>query len=472
LGIPNIYCYFLVVSSYLREVYILSLIHKFNIDNIYIVLDINSGAVHQVDIITYDVLDYYPDSPKEAIINKLQNKYNAKEIEEVIEELDQLVNEELLFSKDTYGELTTKINNNKVIKAICLHIAHDCNIRCKYCFASQGDFKGQRSLMSSEVGKKAIDFLIENSGNRRNLEVDFFGGEPLLNFDVVKDIVSYARNIEKENNKNFRFTITTNATLLTDEIMKYINDNMDNIVLSIDGNKNTNDYMRSTKNGKGTYDVILPKIKKMVENRGDKSYYVRGTFTKHNIDFSKDVIHLADQGFKQISVEPVVTDPEQEYALSQEDLPFIFKEYEKLAKEYLQRKNNDIGFNFFHFMIDLFQGPCIQKRLSGCGAGNEYIAITPEGDIYPCHQFVGDLDFNMGSVFESKLNSSIQNNFKEANVLKKDKCSKCWARFYCSGGCHANAYNFNKDILIPYDVGCEMEKKRLECALMIQAQLL
>lgn len=449
----------------------MSLIHKFNIDNIYIVLDINSGAVHQIDKIAYDVLDYYSDFPKEVIINKLQHKYDVKVIEEVIEELNQLVSEELLFSKDIYGELTTKINNNKVIKAMCLHIAHDCNIRCKYCFASQGDFKGQRLLMTNEVGKKAIDFLIENSGNRRNLEVDFFGGEPLMNFDVVKDIVSYARNIEKENNKNFRFTITTNATLLTDEIMQYINDNMDNIVLSIDGNKDTNDYMRRTKNGKGTYDIILPKITKMVERRGDKSYYVRGTFTKHNIDFSKDVIHLADQGFKQISVEPVVTEPEQEYALSQEDLPLIFEEYEKLAKEYLQRNNTDNGFNFFHFMIDLSQGPCIQKRLSGCGAGNEYVAITPEGEIYPCHQFVGDMDFNMGSVFESKLNCNIQNYFKEANVLCKDKCSKCWARFYCSGGCHANAYNFNKDILIPYDVGCEMEKKRLECALMIQTQL-
>ena len=448
-----------------------SLIHKFNIDDIYIVLDINSGAVHKVDKITYDTLDYYPEMPLEGVIGELECKYNKIEIAEVIEELDQLTGEGLLFSKDCYNNIAEKTNKNKVIKAMCLHIAHDCNINCRYCFASQGNFKGKRMLMSREVGRSAIDFLIKNSASRRNLEVDFFGGEPLMNFDVVKDIVRYGRSLEKEYNKNFRFTITTNATLLTEGIMDYINNNMDNIVLSIDGDKVTNDYMRRTKKGGGTYDIILPKISKMVEKRGDKSYYVRGTFTKHNINFSKDAIHLADQGFKQISLEPVVTEPEQEYALQEEDLPVIFEEYEKLAKEYLDRKNKDKEFSFFHFMIDLSQGPCIYKRLSGCGAGNEYVAVTPEGDLYPCHQFVGDKDFKMGSVLEGGLDNKIQDMFMGASVLNKDKCSNCWARFYCSGGCHANAYNFNKDILIPYDIGCEMEKKRLECALMVQAKL-
>ncbi len=440
----------------------------------YMVLDINSGAVHLVDKITYDILDYYPEISKKESISKLQDKYQRSEIEEVIQEIDRLIEDGLLFTKGLdISKWKEKLNNQeKAIKAMCLHIAHDCNLRCKYCFASQGDFQGERSLMSQEVGRKAIDFLIKNSGNRRNLEVDFFGGEPLMNFDVVKDIVKYAKEKEKKYNKNFRFTITTNATLLTEDKMNYINQNMNNIVLSIDGDKSTNDFMRPTINGKGSYDIILPQISKMVQKRRDKDYYVRGTFTKYNLNFSKDVLHLAEQGFKEISMEPVVTDPEKDYAITEEDLPVIFKEYENLAVKYLEREKGKNPFHFFHFNIDLSQGPCIYKRLSGCGAGNEYVAITPEGEIYPCHQFVGNEDFKMGNVFSGIKRNTIQKEFKEAHVLNKDKCNNCWAKFYCSGGCHANAYNFNKDIHIPYSVGCEMEKKRIECALMIQVNRL
>ncbi|RBP35827.1 uncharacterized protein DFR81_1362 [Garciella nitratireducens] len=452
----------------------MNLIHKFNINNMYMVLDINSGAVHLVDKITYDILDYYPEISKKESISKLQDKYQRSEIEEVIQEIDRLIEDGLLFTKGLdISKWKEKLNNQeKAIKAMCLHIAHDCNLRCKYCFASQGDFQGERSLMSQEVGRKAIDFLIKNSGNRRNLEVDFFGGEPLMNFDVVKDIVKYAKEKEKKYNKNFRFTITTNATLLTEDKMNYINQNMNNIVLSIDGDKSTNDFMRPTINGKGSYDIILPQISKMVQKRRDKDYYVRGTFTKYNLNFSKDVLHLAEQGFKEISMEPVVTDPEKDYAITEEDLPVIFKEYENLAVKYLEREKGKNPFHFFHFNIDLSQGPCIYKRLSGCGAGNEYVAITPEGEIYPCHQFVGNEDFKMGNVFSGIKRNTIQKEFKEAHVLNKDKCNNCWAKFYCSGGCHANAYNFNKDIHIPYSVGCEMEKKRIECALMIQVNRL
>lgn len=438
------------------------------------VMDIYSGAVHCIDKITYDVLDYYPEFSEKESISYLEDKYTVKEIQEVIEEIDYLIKEDLLFTENIYNnQWKEKLRNQKkVIKAMCLHIAHDCNLRCRYCFASQGDFQGERSLMSKEVGRKAVDFLIKNSGNRRNLEVDFFGGEPLMNFEVVKDIVKYAREREKKYNKNFRFTITTNATLLDEDTMTYINENMKNVVLSIDGDKETNDYMRPSINGKGTYDSILPKLKKMVGKRGDQEYYLRGTFTKYNLNFSKDVLHLVDQGFKEISVEPVVTEPEKDYAIGEEDLTTIFKDYESLAQEYVKRKKKGKPFNFFHFNIDLSQGPCAYKRLSGCGAGNEYVAITPEGDIYPCHQFVGNDDFVMGSIFTGIERNDIQDVFKDAHVLNKDKCSDCWAKFYCSGGCHANAYNFNKDIHIPYDIGCEMEKKRIECALMVQASML
>ncbi len=447
------------------------MIHKFNIDDIHIVVDVNSGSVHVVDSIVYEILDYYKDMKNEEIMDKLKNRYDEKSITEAIGEIVELEMNDLLFSDDTYILDTDIKNRNPVVKALCLHIAHDCNIRCSYCFASQGDFKGDRSLMSEEVGKKALDFLIESSGNRKNLEVDFFGGEPLLNFDVVKKLVDYGRKREKEFGKNFRFTLTTNGVLLDEEKIRYINENMENIVLSIDGRKNINDKMRYTINGEGTYDIILPKIKKMVNTRGDKSYYVRGTFTKHNLDFAKDVLHLADQGFKNTSVEPVVAEPGKHYEITEEDLPTIFNQYEELAREIINREKSNESFNFFHFMIDLNQGPCAIKRLVGCGAGSEYLAITPQGEIYPCHQFVGNDDFNMGSVFTGLKDMKVDVDFSNVHVYSKDECRDCWAKFYCSGGCHANAYNFNEDITKPYEVGCEMERKRVECSLYIKAKL-
>ncbi len=447
------------------------MIHKFKQNDVMVVLDVNSGAVHIVDAIVYNILDIYKEKTQEDIILFLQDKYPENEILEGLDEIKELEDNGLLFAKDSYLEHPSFLNRDPVIKALCLHIAHDCNIRCKYCFASQGDFKGDRDIMSEEVAFKAIDFLIENSGNRRNLEVDFFGGEPLLNFDVVKRTVSYAREKAKKRNKNFRFTITTNGVLLDKEITEYINENMDNIVLSIDGRKNVNDNMRFTINGKGTYDLIVPKFKKLVNNRKEKSYFVRGTFTKNNLDFSKDVLHLADLGFKNTSVEPVVTEDFRDYAIKEEDLPEIFKQYEILAQEYIYRYKTN-KFNFFHFQLDLNQGPCVSKRVSGCGAGSEYLAITPIGDIYPCHQFVGQESFLMGNLLENKFDSSLGLTFSNSHVYSKEKCKDCWARFYCSGGCHANAYNFNNNINEPYELGCEMEKKRIECSLAIQAKLI
>ncbi|MCC5911540.1 MAG: thioether cross-link-forming SCIFF peptide maturase [Clostridiaceae bacterium] len=448
------------------------MIHKFSQGNINMVLDVNSGAVHTVDQLVYDVLDFYPEKDKHQTASLLQGKYKSEEIMEVIGEIDQLIGQGLLYSKEKYLEHEAFKNKETVVKALCLHIAHDCNIRCRYCFASQGDFKGERTMMSADVGKKAIDFLLNKSGNRRNLEVDFFGGEPLMNFDVVKEIVAYGREKEKEYGKNIRFTMTTNGVALNDDNMKYINENMHNVVLSIDGRKEINDYMRYTVNGEGTYDVILPKLFKMAELRNHENYYVRGTFTKHNLDFAEDVLHLADLGFKQISVEPVVATDEHDYAIKEEDLQIVARQYEYLAEQCISRKKEGKEFNFFHFMIDLNQGPCVIKRLLGCGAGAEYLAVTPEGELYPCHQFVGNDKFKLGSVIEGSLDMSMHNEFANAHVYNKESCNECWAKFYCSGGCHANAYNFNNNIYEPYKIGCEMEKKRIECALMIQAKLM
>lgn len=448
------------------------MIHKFIQEDTRIVLDVNSGAVHVIDEIIYDMLDFYKEMKEEELISKLSSKYTKEQLIEGLDEIKTLEKEGLLFTEDTYVNHPAFVNRKPVVKAMCLHIAHDCNIRCKYCFASQGDFKGVRSFMSEEVGKKAIDYLIENSGNRRNLEIDFFGGEPMMNFEVVKSIVEYGREREKESGKNFRFTMTTNGVLLNDENMKYINENMENVVLSIDGRKQVNDNMRPTISGSGTYDLIVPKFLKMAEMRKGKSYFVRGTFTGKNLDFSKDVLHLADLGFQNTSVEPVVTEPDQNYAIREEDLETVFGEYEILAREFVKRHKEGKGFNFFHFMIDLNQGPCVIKRLSGCGAGAEYLAITPEGDIYPCHQFVGNEEFLMGNILEEDVALKMKMDFRDAHVYNKEKCNECWAKFYCSGGCHANAYNFNNDIYKPYEMGCEMEKKRIECSLMIQAKLL
>lgn len=446
------------------------MIHKFERNGVYVVLDVNSGAVHVIDEMVYKILDHYPENDMDVTVDLLKNDFKQDEIRLAISEIQMLIDQEQLFSEDKYIKNLEFKNRKPVIKAMCLHVAHDCDLRCKYCFASQGDFEGDRSLMSLEVGKKALKFLVENSGNRRNLEVDFFGGEPLMNFDVVKELVTYGKSLEKDNNKNFRFTITTNGVLLDDKKIDYINENMDNVVLSIDGRKEVNDLMRTTPNGKGSYDIIVPKFKDLIKKRGEKTYYIRGTFTKFNTDFAKDVIHFSDLGFKSTSVEPVVTKPEYDYALSEKDLEEIFNQYDLLADELLARKNTEKEFDFFHFTMDLSQGPCIIKRLSGCGAGSEYVAITPEGDIYPCHQFVGDEDFKIGNILEGTYNNHLSNDFKEAHVYNKEKCKECWAKFYCSGGCHANAYNFNNDINIPYDLGCEMERKRIECSLYIQAK--
>lgn len=446
------------------------MIHKFSLFGTNIVMDVNSGAVHIFDDVAYEVLEHYENNSHERIVELFSTKYNSEEIGEAIKDIDSLKAEGMLYSEDVYEETIALWDQKPVVKALCLHICHDCNLRCKYCFASTGDFGGQRTMMSAEVGKKAIDFIIRESGSRRNLEVDLFGGEPLMNFEVVKEIVDYAKSREKEFNKNFRFTLTTNAILLNEDVKNYLNENMQNVVLSIDGRREVNDKMRYRVDGTGCYDDIMPKIKDMAQSRGQDKYYVRGTFTRDNLDFSKDVLHLADEGFKQISVEPVVAAKGTGYDLREEDLPVLFDEYEKLAFELVKRKKEGNGFNFFHFMIDLSQGPCIAKRLRGCGSGHEYVAVTPEGDIYPCHQFVGNTDFKMGNVTEGKLNTDIQQHFKGSNVYTKEECSNCWAKFYCSGGCAANAHQFNNDINIPYKVGCELEKKRVECALWIKSQ--
>lgn len=448
------------------------MIHKFSMDGVNMVLDIYSGAVHVVDDIVYELVDDYKKYPKDELIQKYKEKYALSQLEEAIEEIEALEKEGLLFTEDMYVDYLRQFQRrNPIVKALCLHIAHDCNLKCKYCFAGEGEYRGHRSLMSAEVGKKAIDFLIQASQNRRNLEIDFFGGEPLMNFEVVKEIVDYARSIEAKYNKNFRFTITTNGVLLDDEIQAYINEHMHNVVLSIDGRKEVHDRMRYTVNYKGSYDIVVPKFKKIADSRNQTNYYVRGTFTRENLDFAKDVLHLADLGFKQVSVEPVVAPKEMSYALREEDLPMLYEQYEELARELVHRKKEGQGFNFFHFMIDLTQGPCVAKRLAGCGSGSEYLAVTPEGDLYPCHQFVGLEEFKMGNVFEGIQNLPMQKQFQACNVYAKEECKNCWAKFYCSGGCAANAYQFHGDIHIPYKIGCELEKKRVECALYVTAKL-
>lgn len=451
------------------------MIHKYKLIGLNIVMDIYSGAVHVVDDAFYDILDFLCEPfkaqkscPKE-ITAALGDKYGAEELEEAYSEICALAEDGLLFTPDMYESIAARWNKKSVVKAMCLHVAHDCNLRCKYCFADTGEYKGGRSIMSAEVGKKAIDFVIANSGARRNIEIDYFGGEPLMNFGVVKEITEYAKEQGEKHGKNFRFTVTTNGVLLNDEIKEYINKNMSNVVLSLDGCKDTHDRMRYRADGTGSYDTVVPKFIDLAESRNQDNYYVRGTFTSHNINFSRDVLHMADLGFKQTSVEPVVAPYTEEYALTDKDIPAVFAEYEKLAEEYVKRRREGRGFNFFHFMVDLDQGPCVIKRLSGCGAGCEYVAVTPQGDIYPCHQFVGNTDFKMGSVLDGTMDKDIMSRFESSNIYTKEKCRDCFAKFYCSGGCSANAYNFNKDINKPYELACEFEKKRVECAVAIAA---
>lgn len=475
------------------------MVHQYKNNGYNIVLDVNSGMVHVVDDLTYDIIEKYnyidknkqmslPDTDKDVILKDILTKYRNLEyrdlfegdtdneeavktaVFEAFEDIEELILEEALFTEDIYEKYITDFKARQtVVKALCLHIAHDCNLACRYCFAEEGEYQGRRALMSYEVGKQALDFLIQNSGNRRNLEVDFFGGEPLMNFEVVKQLVAYGREQEVLHNKKFRFTLTTNGILLNDDIMEFANREMSNVVLSIDGRKEVNDFMRPSRNGKGSYDVILPKFKKVAESRNQNNYYVRGTFTHNNLDFSEDVVHLAESGFKQISVEPVVAGEEESYAIKKEDLPRIFDEYDKLARYMIEKKKAGQDFNFFHFMLDLSGGPCVAKRLSGCGSGTEYLAVTPWGDLYPCHQFVGEEDFLMGNVYEGVKKTDLRDEFKCCNVYAKDKCRDCFARFYCSGGCAANSFKFHGTINDAYDIGCELQKKRVECAIMLKA---
>lgn len=448
------------------------MVHQYKNNGYNIVLDVNSGAIHVVDDVTYDVIELFEDNSAKEIIEKLVDRYPQTEIEEAIQEVNELKDNEELFTEDTYKERIIDFKKRQtVVKALCLHIAHDCNLACRYCFAEEGEYHGRRALMSYETGKQALDFLIANSGSRRNLEVDFFGGEPLMNWDVVKQLVAYGRQQEKLHDKHFRFTLTTNGVLLNDEIMEFANKEMDNVVLSIDGRKEVHDRMRPFRKGAGSYDLIVPKFQKFAESRHQDKYYVRGTYTHFNTDFSKDVLHLADLGFKQISVEPVVAQPTDEYALKDSDLPVLFDEYDRLAAEMVKRNKAGNGFNFFHFMIDLNGGPCVAKRLSGCGSGTEYLAVTPWGDLYPCHQFVGQDDFLMGNVDDGIVKPEIADDFRSCNVYSKDKCRNCFAKFYCSGGCMANSYNFHGTIHDTYEIGCEMQRKRVECAIMMKAAL-
>lgn len=449
------------------------MIHQYKSNGYNIVMDVESSSVHLVDDVTYDVIALYEDKSADEIVEELKGTYPEDQIRESLDEVKELVDDKKLFTKDVFepvvGEF--KEHHKPVVKALCMHIAHDCNLACKYCFAEEGEYHGRRELMSFETGKKALDFLVANSGNRVNLEVDFFGGEPLMNWDVVKQLVEYGRSIEEKNNKKFRFTLTTNGVLLNDEVQDFLNKEMGNVVISLDGRKEVNDNMRPFRNGKGSYDLIVPKFKKLAESRDQNNYYIRGTFTRENLDFSEDVKHFADLGFKQISIEPVVGPEEDPYSIREQDLPQILEEYDKLAKEYIKRHKEGNGFTFFHFMIDLSGGPCVYKRLSGCGSGSEYLAVTPWGDLYPCHQFVGDEEFLMGDVDEGITRPEIGKEFGDCNVYSKEKCKDCFAKYYCSGGCAANAYKQNGSINTTYDIGCEMEKKRVECSIMIKAAL-
>lgn len=444
------------------------MLHKYESNGLKIVIDVNSGSVHVFDEIAFDVVDFITKS-QDAAVSSLQSKYSETEIIEAYNELKQLEQVGQLNAPDTYRDKILNEQREMHTKALCLNIAHDCNIRCGYCFASTGDYHGGRKLMPLEVAKGAIDFLLATSGKRKRLEVDFFGGEPLMNFDVVKETVKYGREKQQEYGKRIGFTITTNGTLLDDEAAAFFNENMDNVVVSIDGRKSVNDRMRKFTDGRGTFDEIMPKIKDFVAARGDKSYYIRGTFTANNLDFCEDVVFLADQGFKEISIEPVVAEDNKAYALKEEHLPFIYQQYEKLAEKYLEYQQQGKGFRYYHFLMDLDGGPCVYKRVSSCGSGVEYFAVTPDGELYPCHQFVGQEEYVMGNIYDGVTNKALQAEFDKNTVYHKEKCTDCWAKFYCSGGCQANAAAFNKDLKVPYDIECKLQQKRIECAIMVKA---
>ncbi len=451
------------------------MIHQYKLKGYNIILDIFSGSVHLVDEVAYDIIAMFETNTKEEIVAQMLARYGhmedvtKEELELCIEDVQGLKDAKKLFTTDTYQGLASNYKKGQnVIKAMCIHIAHTCNLTCSYCFAGQGKYKGENALMSFETGKAAFDFLIANSGTRKNLEVDFFGGEPLMNFKVVKQLVEYARSIEKEHNKNFRFTLTTNGVLLNDEIIDYLNKEMHNVVLSLDGRKFVHDKYRVDAFGRGSYDNIVPKFKNLVEKRNGKNYYMRGTYTKDNLDFTSDVIHMANLGFTELSMEPMIGNENDANALKHADLPVLFEQYEKLADEMLKRKKANVPFSFYHYILDLKHGPCIYKRITGCGSGSEYMAVTPSGKLYPCHQFVGDEEYCMGNVFDGVINTKIQDEFKGCNIYAQKECEDCWAKLYCAGGCAANNYHATGNITGVYDFGCELFKKRIECAIYLQ----
>lgn len=448
------------------------MIHQYKLGGYNIILDICSGSVHAVDDVTYDLIAGFENTERDALISEISSKYpdiDSKEIGEIYDELLQLKEDGKLFTEDEFepkaGVLKAKTNG--VVKALCLHIAHTCNLNCEYCFASQGKYHGERSVMSFEVGKRALDFLIENSGSRRNLEVDFFGGEPLMNFEVVKQLVEYARSVEKEAGKNFRFTLTTNGILIDDDVIEFANKEMSNVVLSLDGRKEIHDRYRVDYAGNGSWDRIVPKFQKLVEARGGKNYYMRGTFTHRNPDFLEDVKTMLELGFKELSMEPVVCAEGDAARITDEDLEIVKKQYEDLAALMIEHDRKGDPFTFYHYMIDLKGGPCIYKRISGCGAGTEYMAVTPWGDLYPCHQFVGDDKFLLGNIWDGVKNQAIREEFFKCNVYTREECRNCWARLYCSGGCFANSYHATGSVNGIYEQGCELFKKRMECAIMV-----
>ena len=452
------------------------MIHQYQLNNYNIVLDTCSGSIHIVDPVAYDVISMYPEKSEEEIVSAILKKYEKDNISkndvlECIADIKALQAQGKLYSPDTFAEIagTFKERSGDVIKALCLHVAHTCNLNCSYCFASQGKYHGDRALMSFEVGKRALDFLIENSGSRTNLEVDFFGGEPLMNWDVVKELVKYARSQEGPCHKNFRFTLTTNGMLIDDDVIDFANKEMSNVVLSLDGRKEVHDRLRVDYAGNGSYDRIVPKFQELVKSRGGKNYYMRGTFTHTNPDFTKDIFHMADLGFTELSMEPVVASPDDPAALTASDIEIVKEQYEILAKEMLRREKEGRPITFYHYMLDLTEGPCIYKRISGCGSGTEYMAVTPWGDLYPCHQFVGDEKYKLGDIWNGVTNHSLREQFRSCNAYSRSECNDCWAKFYCSGGCAANAYHASGSIQGTYEPGCELFKKRIECTIMMKA---